>query len=49
MAKLLGGRGADVDIRGKSGSTAFDIANMIGQGNIHVYVTDRMGGKRRHT
>ena len=31
MAKLLGCRGADVNLRGKSGSTAFDIANMLGE------------------
>ena len=30
MAKLLGAHGVDVNLRGSSGSTAFDIANMIG-------------------
>ncbi len=31
VARLLGERGAQVNVRGKSGSTAFDIANMIGR------------------
>ena len=31
VAKLLGGHGAAVNLRGKSGSTAFDIANMLGR------------------
>ena len=30
VAQLLGCHGAAVNIRGKSGSTAFDIANMLG-------------------
>jgi hypothetical protein len=30
VAKLLGNHGAAVNLRGKSGSTAFDIANMLG-------------------
>ena len=31
VAKLLGNHGAAVNLRGKSGSTAFDIANMLGE------------------
>ena len=31
VARLLGQHGADVNLRGKSGSTAFDIANMLGE------------------
>ena len=34
MVKLLGEYGAQVDIRGNTGSTAFDIANMIGQNQL---------------
>ena len=31
MARLLGQHGADVNHRGKSGLTAFEIATMIGE------------------
>ena len=30
MVKLLGQHGVDVNVRGKTGSSAFDVANMIG-------------------
>ena len=31
VVQLLGERGAAVNVRGKSGSTAFDVANMISE------------------